>query len=99
MIKATATRRAHGWHAVLEFPNGGRQVYTSQHGTMDSAIVEARQILSARSMYPNSAVRDPRAHELMDFNVVCADFSKIELAIVTDMIKRGEPVPSHESHA
>jgi hypothetical protein len=63
--RATAARKANGWVAVLEFPNGGRQEFTSRHGTMESAEMEARHAKSVGERYPDSVVPDPKPHCLM----------------------------------
>jgi hypothetical protein len=65
-IEATTTRKANGWHAVLAFPNGGRQVFSAPHGTMDAAMQEARHAKRAGDLYPQCRIRDPRPHELIE---------------------------------
>lgn len=65
-IKATADRRANGWRAVLEFPNGGRQCMASRYGTMEAAIREAKRCLRGRLRYPESCVRDPNPFECQE---------------------------------
>jgi hypothetical protein len=64
-LNASAARMANGWAAIIEFPNGGRQRFSSRHGTMDAAILEARHGIKCRIEYPNCTVRDPNPHELM----------------------------------
>lgn len=54
-IDATTSRRADGWAAVLAFTNGGRQLFSSRHGTHDSALLEAQHAKRARLEYPARA--------------------------------------------
>ena len=65
-INATADRRANGWRAVLEFPNGGRQCMSSRHGTMQEATKEAVKCRKVRLEYPAACVRDPRPFECQE---------------------------------
>ena len=65
-INATADRRANGWRAVLEFPNGGRQCFASRYGTMNEAIKAARKCKQARINYPSGVVRDPMPNECQE---------------------------------
>ena len=71
-ITASTQRLANGWAPVLEFPNGGRQLFSSRHGTMDSALLEAKWSLLARLNYPECACPDPEANTLQ----ILADLRK-----------------------
>ncbi len=64
-IKPSVDRMANGWAAVLEFPNGGRQRMSSRHGTMESALSDARRCLRVRLNYPESCIRDPGPNQLV----------------------------------
>lgn len=64
-IRATTSRLADGWVAVLEFTNGGRQRFSSRHGTMESAQMEADHALKVRVEMPQACVPDPAPHSLM----------------------------------
>ena len=72
-LTASSSRRANGWAAVIEFPNGGRQLFSSRHGTMEAAILEAKHGIECRIKYPQIAVRDPNSHELMVFDRIAFD--------------------------
>jgi hypothetical protein len=67
-IRATVARRANGWAAVLEYPNGGRQMFSSRFGTMDEAQREAISLLHVRTSYPEGVIADPAANQLMDLD-------------------------------
>lgn len=69
-IKATATRKADGWRGVLEYPNGGRQVLISRHGTMEHATQDAAQALQVRLNHPELTVKDPGANEYQDLETL-----------------------------
>ena len=62
-IVATADRRANGWRPVLEFPNGGRQCFSSRYGTMEQATRAAQGCRRARIQHPDGVVRDPQPNE------------------------------------
>lgn len=59
-IQPETQRMANGWAAVLAFPNGGRQLFSSRHGTMDDALEEARHSLKVRIEYEGFTVPDPQ---------------------------------------
>jgi len=65
-IIASTARKADGWAAVLEFPNGGRQVFAQRFGSMESAQREAKNLLRVRLTYPDGVIPDPAPHTLMD---------------------------------
>lgn len=65
-IRATSDRKADGWRAVLEFPNGGRQLFSSRHGTKESADREAQHARRARVNYPACVIADPGPNMLQD---------------------------------
>ncbi len=62
-IKATTTRKAAGWAPVLEFPNGGRQVFGLLYGTMEQAQREANAGLACRLKYPEYVIPDPQPNQ------------------------------------
>lgn len=66
-ITATTARKADGWAAVLEFPNGGRQLFSSRHGTMESAQREAAhaRLMRLACCTPGNCVPDPAPNSLM----------------------------------
>ena len=65
-ISASCDRRANGWAAVLEYPNGGRQRFAQRFGTMEDAQKEARKLLRVRLAYQECVITDPKPHSLMD---------------------------------
>lgn len=65
-LEPKAQRKADGWYAVIEFPNGGRQVFSTRHGTMDAAIAEADHALRIRVHTPEACVRDPQPNEYQE---------------------------------
>ena len=66
MPNPAAQRDANGWRAVIEFPNGGRQVFASRHGTFEAAYAEADHAMRIRIKHPEACVRDPRANEYQE---------------------------------
>jgi hypothetical protein len=72
-LTASSSRRANGWAAVIEFPNGGRQLFSSRHGTMEAAILEAKHGIECRIKYPQCVVRDSNSHELMVLETIAFD--------------------------
>ena len=65
-IEISAQRDANGWRAVLGFANGGRQVFTTIHWTMEDALKEADNAWRLRIKYPHACVRDPRENEYQE---------------------------------
>lgn len=65
-IIATTSRKENGWCAVLEFPNGGRQVMAPRYGSMDSAQRYANKCLRVRLAYPNSCIVDPQENQCVE---------------------------------
>lgn len=69
-IKASCDRRANGWAAVLEFPNGGRQRFAQRFGTMEAAQAESANLLRVRLAYPSAVIADPQPNALMDLETL-----------------------------
>lgn len=71
-ITASCDRRANGWAAVLEYPNGGRQRFAQRFGTMEDAQKEARHLLRVRLAYPYpyGVIQDPLPNRLMDLEEI-----------------------------
>lgn len=63
-ITPSARRRANGWQATLEFPNGGVQAFSSLYGSMGEAFLAANGLLTARLANPESCIPDPAANNL-----------------------------------
>ncbi len=64
-MKATCSRKSNGWVAVIEFDNGGRQEFSTRHGTMEQATSEAEHALKLRIANPDLCVPDPKPNTLM----------------------------------
>ena len=68
-LTPAAQRDANGWRAVIEFPNGGRQVFTTRHGTMDAAVAEADHALRLRiKVGPTACVPDPQPNAYQELS-------------------------------
>ena len=65
-IKPTVQRKANGWAAVLEFPNGGRQVFSQRFGTLKEAQREAEKLKRVRLTYPNCTIPDPQPNQCQE---------------------------------
>jgi hypothetical protein len=65
-IIPSTRRKAHGWQATLEFPNGGIQAFPSLYGSHDKAFKAARGLLRSRLQHPESCIPDPSADMLME---------------------------------
>ena len=63
-ITASTSARSNGWAAVLEFPNGGRQLFPSRYTSHDAALNAATHALRNRLAYPEACIPDPDAHTL-----------------------------------
>ena len=69
-IKATATRKANGWHLTIEYDNGGRIVGRQRFGTMEEAENEARSIISLMEKYPGLFINEhPAKNQLIDLSI------------------------------
>jgi hypothetical protein len=65
-ITPSTRRRANGWQATLEFPNGGVQAFSSLYSSMDQAARAANGLLTARLANPAGCIPDPAANMLME---------------------------------
>jgi hypothetical protein len=65
-ITPSTRRRANGWQATLEFPNGGVQAFSSLYSSMEQAARVANGLLTARLANPGGCVPDPSANMLME---------------------------------
>jgi hypothetical protein len=65
-ITPSTRRRANGWQATLEFPNGGIQAFSSVYGSMEQAARAANGLLTARRANPERCIPDPSANMLME---------------------------------
>ena len=65
-IIASTRRRANGWQATIEYPNGGIQAFSSIHYSHDAALKYAKELLNIRLNYPKSCVSDPQPNLLME---------------------------------
>jgi hypothetical protein len=65
-ITPSTRRRANGWQATLEFPNGGIQAFPSLYGSMEEAARAANGLLTARLANPGSCVPDPAPNMLQE---------------------------------
>jgi hypothetical protein len=69
-IKATATRKADGWHLTIEYENGGRIVGRQGFVTMDEAENEATSIISLMGKYPDLFINEhPAKNQLIDLSI------------------------------
>jgi hypothetical protein len=58
-VKASCNRYANGWGAVLEYSNGGRQLFSQRFGTMEDAVAESNHLIRMRDKYPQEVISDP----------------------------------------
>jgi hypothetical protein len=65
-ITPSTRRRANGWQATLEFPNGGIQAFSSLYGSMEQAARAANGMLTARLASPESCIPDPAPNMLLE---------------------------------
>ena len=71
-ITPNVDRRANGWRAVLEFPNGGRQCFATRYGTLDEALRESERMAQTRNDHPEWVARgwlvpDPQPNQCVEY--------------------------------